>query len=155
MHICLLTHTSASSRSHLPQRALSMGGPHNVNHRISPRPYSSMSSASTSKPPPPPPPSEQQRYGPWNTNSKETRHSNSGFGGTHSSPALSERSNGTMAGSDFGSEKPAGGDHEASNPAPHLHRSDSSFSRKRGYEDIDQDDHTKRKRRSLVDAAYR
>lgn len=48
-------------------------------------------------------------------------------------------------------------------PIPQLKRNDSSFARKRSYEDTDQedgharqpDDHTKRKRRSLVDAAYR
>jgi hypothetical protein len=131
-----------------------MGGPLNViGQHISPRPYGSMSSVSNSKPHPPPPHSEQQRYGPWNLNTKEARHSNSG--GSRSSPAASECSNGTMAGSDFGSEKPAGGDHDAPTIVPHLHRSDSSFSRKRGYEDAEQDDHTKRKRRSLVDAAYR
>jgi hypothetical protein len=70
-----------------------------------------------------------------------------------------------MAGSDFELEKPSGGDNiEEQNAAgPILHRSDSSFSRKRSYEDADhgderprqQDDHTKRKRRSQVDAAYR
>ncbi|KAK7188178.1 hypothetical protein DPSP01_001722 [Paraphaeosphaeria sporulosa] len=46
---------------------------------------------------------------------------------------------------------------------PQLKRNDSSFARKRSYEDTDQedgqtrqqDDHTKRKRRSQVDAAYR
>jgi hypothetical protein len=132
-----------------------MGGPHNfIGQHISPRPYGSTSSVSNSKPHPPPP-SEQQRHGPWNPNSKEAHHSNVGFGGSRCSPAASEDSNGTMAGSDFGSEKPAGGDQDTSTIAPHLHRSDSSFSRKRGYEDAEQDDHTKRKRRSLVDAAYR
>jgi hypothetical protein len=132
-----------------------MGGPHNFSgQHISPRPYGSMSSVSNSKPHPPPPPSEQQRQGPWNLTSKEARHSNSRFGGSRS-PAPSECSDGTMAGSDFGSEKPAGGDQDTSTIAPHLHRSDSSFSRKRGCEDAEQDDHTKRKRRSLVDAAYR
>ena len=68
-----------------------------------------------------------------------------------------------MAGSDFEPEKPGSGNENDNSAVPVLHRSDSSFSRKRSYEDADydderqrhQDDHTKRKRRSQVDAAYR
>jgi hypothetical protein len=69
-----------------------------------------------------------------------------------------------MAGSDFEPDK-LNTSTENENPTiPALARSDSSFSRKRSYEeDIDhgdeksgqQDDYTKRKRRSQVDAAYR
>jgi hypothetical protein len=66
-----------------------------------------------------------------------------------------------MAGSDF-DEKPNINTAEDA-ALPGLSRSDSSFSRKRSYEDADhndekprqQDDYTKRKRRSQVDAAYR
>lgn len=71
-----------------------------------------------------------------------------------------------MAGSDFEPEKPSDGDaNDQGMTEMHavLHRSDSSFSRKRSYEDTDQDDgkprqhddHTKRKRRSQVESAYR
>jgi hypothetical protein len=138
-----------------PQRAQSMGGPPNVAHQnVLSRPYGSMSSILSSRPPPPPPPPEHQRRDPLNPSSKQALHCSSGFSGFRTSPAPSEGSNGTMAGSDFESEKPTEG-HEVSAPAPHLRRGDSSFSKKRGHEDTDQDDHTKRKRRSLVDAAYR
>jgi hypothetical protein len=68
-----------------------------------------------------------------------------------------------MAGSDFEPEKPSSVNEKENSAAPAFERSDSSFSRKRSYEDSDhgeektrqQDDHTKRKRRSQVDAAYR
>jgi hypothetical protein len=71
-----------------------------------------------------------------------------------------------MAGSDFEPEKPnSSNENGPENPElpASLQRSDSSFSRKRSYEDADhgdgtprqQDDWTKRKRRSQVDAAYR
>jgi hypothetical protein len=85
-----------------------------------------------------------------------------GHSGSKGSPAPSEGSNHTMAGSDFEPEKPNSNTVEEGS-LPGLSRSDSSFSRKRSYEDADhtdekprqQDDHTKRKRRSQVDAAYR
>lgn len=68
-----------------------------------------------------------------------------------------------MAGSDFEPEKPSSTTERETGDIPALHRSDSSFSRKRSYEDADHgddtpgqhEDHTKRKRRSQVDAAYR
>jgi hypothetical protein len=66
-----------------------------------------------------------------------------------------------MVGSDFEPEKP--NSNLSEDAPPDFSRSDSSFSRKRSYEDADhseekpreQDDYTKRKRRSQVDAAYR
>jgi hypothetical protein len=101
-------------------------------------------------PVPPPPPPEPQRYG-------------HGYDGPRGSPARSEGSNHTMVGSDFESEKTRGNADKEGSAIPALTRSDSSFSRKRSYEDSDhgderarqQDDFTKRKRRSQVDAAYR
>lgn len=127
-------------------------------------PYGSISAGHTVAfpAPPPPPPPEPQRYNAWN----QPQYNSQGYGGARGSPALSEDSNHTMAGSDFEPEKPRGGienDKEASELPASLQRSDSSFSRKRSYEDADQgdnmprqqDDHTKRKRRSQVDAAYR
>ncbi|KAF2855678.1 hypothetical protein T440DRAFT_160419 [Plenodomus tracheiphilus IPT5] len=122
------------------------------------RPYGSMSSGSMSRPPPPPPPPEQPRYDPWNA-PQSNEHA---FGGRSGSPALSEGSNRTMVGSDFESEKPSNNDEHDSSAVRSLQRSDSSYSRKRSYEDADkdeeqlrqQDDHSKRKRRSQVDAAY-
>ncbi|KAL5118098.1 hypothetical protein ACEQ8H_003933 [Pleosporales sp. CAS-2024a] len=108
-------------------------------------------------PPPPPPPLVPHHQNPWNR-------SNGGGGHDESrvSPAPSEGSNNTMAGSDFEPEKSI--DHvkgqDSGNPA--LMRSDCSISRKRSYEDADhseqqprqQDDYTKRKRRSQVESAY-
>lgn len=79
------------------------------------------------------------------------------------SPALSDGSNHTMAGSDFEPESqdkdPVKGESLEHAPA----RRTSSFNRKRSYEDADQgserphqqDDFSKRKRRSQVEAAYR
>lgn len=122
------------------------------------RPYGATLSSAIARPPPPPPPPEQPRYDPWNA----PQSSNHGFDGSRGSPALSEGSNRTMVGSDFGSEKPGGSNEPESSTVPSLQRSDSSFSRKRSYEDADQggklrqqDDYSKRKRRSQVDAAYR
>jgi hypothetical protein len=68
-----------------------------------------------------------------------------------------------MAGSDFEPDKPASNVKEESSESPALTRSDSSFNRKRSYEDADHgdekprqpDDYTKRKRRSQVESAYR
>jgi hypothetical protein len=68
-----------------------------------------------------------------------------------------------MVGSDFEPEKPGSNPDKEGSAVPGLTRSDSSFSRKRSYEDSDHgdervrqhDDFTKRKRRSQVDAAYR
>lgn len=143
-----------------PLRAHSYGGFQNSSRGpVSQRPYGSMSSSATSRPPPPPPPPppEPSRYDPWNA-PQRTEH---GLDSSRASPALSEGSNRTMVGSDFDSEKRS---NEQDAPhIPSLERSDSSFSRKRSYEDADhggekqrqQDEYAKRKRRSQVDAAYR
>jgi hypothetical protein len=68
-----------------------------------------------------------------------------------------------MVGSDFEPEEPVSNGVKDNTTMLKLERSDSSFSRKRSYEDADagddkprhHDDNTKRKRRSQVDAAYR
>ncbi|KAI4934301.1 hypothetical protein J4E85_002157 [Alternaria conjuncta] len=142
-----------------PQRAQSYGGHRNNTHGPPlPRPYGSMSSSTTSRPPPPPPPPEQQRYDPWNA----PQRSGHGLDGSRGSPALSEGSNHTMAGSDFEPENPSSKIRQDVPSATSLDRGDSSFSRKRSYEDADheherlrqQEDYSKRKRRSQVDAAY-
>ncbi|KAH7089214.1 hypothetical protein FB567DRAFT_591322 [Paraphoma chrysanthemicola] len=141
-----------------PQRAHSFGGRELTQTSPPQRPYVSKFSAAVSHhqppPPPPPPPPEPQRYGSWS----QPRHNNQGYDGFRGSPALSDGSNHTMAGSDFEPEKPgdANTTEESSTTVPALSRSDSSFSRKRSYEDADHgdekprhhDDHTKRKRRS-------
>ncbi|CAO2654854.1 Nn.00g115870.m01.CDS01 [Neocucurbitaria sp. VM-36] len=142
-----------------PQRAQSFGGHRNPGCSAPPRPFGSMSSSSNSRPPPPPPPPEDQRYDPWNAPQRNGH----GLDGSRGSPALSEGSNRTMAGSDFDSEKPSHGTGQEPTVIPPLKRSDSSFARKRSYEDTDhdnersqqQDDNTKRKRRAQIDAAYR
>ncbi|KAF1937214.1 hypothetical protein EJ02DRAFT_63068 [Clathrospora elynae] len=143
----------------LVQRALSYGGHHNNGHGPAPpRPYDSMSSSTNSRPPPPPPPPEEYRFDPWNAPQRNVH----GYGGSRGSPALSEGSNRTMVGSDFEPETPNCVAQQDAPVVPSLSRSDSTFSRKRSYEDADQenerlrqqDDHSKRKRRSQVDAAY-
>jgi hypothetical protein len=143
----------------LPQRTQSFAGHRNNGYGPAPpRPYGSMSSA-MSRPPPPPPPPIEQRYDPWNAPQRNGH----GLDGSRGSPALSERSNGTMAGSDFEPDPPNNGAQQGGSTTPSLHRSDSSFSRKRSYEDTDheherirqQEDQSKRKKRSQVDAAYR
>jgi hypothetical protein len=147
-----------SSSQPPPQRAQSFRDDGNAH--VSTRPYGSLSSGNSYRnpvPPPPPPPPESQRYGSWN----QSQYNSQRCAGFKGSPAPSEGSNHTMVGSDFEPEKP-NGDHSEDAP-PDLSRSDSSFSRKRSYEDADnseekprqQDDYTKRKRRSQVDAAYR
>jgi hypothetical protein len=141
-----------------PQRTQSFGGHRNNGYGpATPRPYGSMSSG-LSRPAPPPPPPEEQRYDPWNAPQRNGH----GFDG-RGSPVLSERSNGTMAGSDFEPDPPTNGGQQDASTTHSLDRSDSSISRKRSYEDTDheherlrqQEDHSKRKRRSQVDAAYR
>lgn len=141
-----------------PSRAQTYGG--HRSHHFGPAPqraYGSLSSASNARPPPPPPPPEDQRYDPWNA----PQQNGHGYDGTRGSPAPSEGSNRTMIGSDFDSEKPSVKPKQEKPIIPMLQRSDSS--RKRSYEDTDQegekqrqqDDQTKRKRRLQVDAAYR
>jgi hypothetical protein len=87
------------------------------------------------------------------------------FDGSRESPARSEGSNRTLAGSDF-DEKNSPVIEVAPQPtpeSPQLKRSDGSLTRKRSYDDADQDDeklrqqddHTRRKRRSQVAPAYR
>ena len=143
----------------LPQRAHSFGGHRNSGHGPPPppRPYGSLSSSANSRPHPPPPPPEEQRYDPWNA-PQRNGHS---LDDSRGSPAPSEGSNRTMAGSDFEPENPSSGTQQDTPTVPSLDRGDSSFSRKRSYEDAEnerlrqQEDHSKRKRRSQVDAAYR
>ncbi|KAF3039556.1 hypothetical protein E8E12_007666 [Didymella heteroderae] len=146
-----------------PQRTQSLGGPRSFNPPTEPqqRPYGSMSSA-IGRPPPPPPPPDHDRYDPWNPSSRQQQYHSNGFNGGRGSPARSEASDGTAAGSDFGTEKPADASEISLTPGSKFERSDSSVSRKRSYGDTDadddrqrqHDDHTKRKRRSQVDAAY-
>ncbi|KAF2829198.1 hypothetical protein CC86DRAFT_185972 [Ophiobolus disseminans] len=144
-----------------PQIAKFFGGRRESEHDRAPqRPYGSISSGNAGRfpPPPPPPPPESQRYGAWN----QPQYNGASYDGSRGSPAQSEGSNHTMAGSDFEPEKPSTSTDKDSSVVPTIHRSDSSFSRKRSYEDADhgdekprqQDDHTKRKRRAQVDAAY-
>jgi hypothetical protein len=145
-----------------PHRAHSFGGHRDTGIQRAPqRPYGSMSAGAFSRqriPPPPPPPPEPQ-HSSWN----QSQYGNPGYDYSQGSPARSEGSNHTMAGSDFEPEKPSSGNEKEISAVPAFERSDSSFSRKRSYEGSDhgddkarqQDDHTKRKRRSQVDAAYR
>jgi hypothetical protein len=142
------------------QRAQSYGGHRSSGPRSAPpRPYGSMSVGVSSRPPPPPPPAAEQQYDPWNA----PQSNGHGLDDPRGSPARSEGSNRTMAGSDFEPENHGHGSQQDMPAIPSLDRSDSSFSRKRSYEDADQeherlrqhDDHSKRKRRSQVDAAYR
>jgi hypothetical protein len=159
----LLTCRSATSRAvPEPQRTQSLDGPRSFNSLTGPqRPYDSMSSA-IGRPPPPPPPPGNDRYDPWNPSSRQQHYHPNGFNGGRGSPARSEASDGTAAGSDFGTERPADASEMSLTPGSKFERSDSSVSRKRSYGDTDadddrqrqHDDQTKRKRRSQVDAAY-
>ena len=161
----ILTCCSATSRAFPePQRTQSLDVTRTFNPPAGPqqRPYGSMSSA-IGRPPPPPPPPENNRYDPWNPSSRQQHYHPNGFNGGRGSPARSEASNGTAAGSDFGTEKPVDTSEMSLTPGSKFERSDSSVSRKRSYGDTDadddrqrqHDDQTKRKRRSQVDAAYR
>lgn len=141
------------------QRAKSYGGYRNSGPRSAPpRPYGSMSAGAGSRPPPLPPAPAEQRHDSWNA-LQSNGHS---YDNPRGSPARSEGSNRTMAGSDFDPESQGNEPQQDAPVIPSLDRSDSSFSRKRSYEDADQeheklrqqDDHSKRKRRSQVDAAY-
>ncbi|KAH7395092.1 hypothetical protein DE146DRAFT_756966 [Phaeosphaeria sp. MPI-PUGE-AT-0046c] len=106
--------------------------------------------------PPPPPPPLGQRFGSW----AQTQQNSPSTLDSRGSPALSEGSNHTMAGSDF---EPDNNTAKGEDMIPAPARRTSSFNRKRSYEDADQDherqpqqdDYSKRKRRSQVDAAYR
>ena len=159
---CGLTYPSTIQQSQ-PPRTRSLSSTRVTAPLSAPqRRYDSMSSSSLSQPPPPPPPAEHDRYDPWNPSHRRQQYHTNGFNGGRGSPARSEASNGTAAGSDFGTEKGPGDQDLSRTPGSKFERSDSSVSRKRSYGDTDadddrlrqHDDHTKRKRRSLVDAAY-
>ncbi|KAF2800075.1 hypothetical protein K505DRAFT_331985 [Melanomma pulvis-pyrius CBS 109.77] len=158
---------SMHSRPEPPlQRAHSYAGSRNSNYGNLPqRPYGSMSSSDHPPPPPPPPPPPERphfdSYMPSNSQNQSNSHA---FNDSRESPARSEGSNRTLAGSDF-DENPSTGVDDASAPppeVPQLNRSDSSLTRKRSYDDTDQDDeklrqqddHTRRKRRSQVASVY-
>ncbi|KAF3003459.1 hypothetical protein E8E13_003254 [Curvularia kusanoi] len=145
-----------------PQRTQSLSNTRvTAPHSAPQRPYGSISTSSLGLPPPPPP-QEQDRYDPWNPSDRRQQYHSNGFNGGRGSPARSEASDGTAAGSDFGVEKAARAKDISLTPGSKFERSDSSVSRKRSHGDTDaddhglreHDDHTKRKRRSLVDAAY-
>ncbi|KAF2708829.1 hypothetical protein K504DRAFT_380862 [Pleomassaria siparia CBS 279.74] len=154
------------SRSEQPsQKAHSYAGHRSSNYENSPqRPYGSISHLDRAHPPPPPPP-EPPHFNSWGSGSLQNQADCYPLDGSRESPARSEGSNRTLAGSDF-DEKPS--DEIETTPAPtpevpQLIRSDSSLTRKRSYDDTDQDDeklrqqdnHTRRKRRSQVAPAYR
>ncbi|PSN61871.1 hypothetical protein BS50DRAFT_147413 [Corynespora cassiicola Philippines] len=140
-----------------PQRAQSYGG-----HRNPPystpiqRPYGSMSASSR-----PSQSQERPRYDLWAPTIPEKQSSGFFTDGTQQSP-ISEGSNRTLAGSDPEETRPPSGAEKAPGHVPHLKRSDSSLTRKRSYDDTDQDDektrqqddHMRRKRRSQVAPAY-
>lgn len=161
LYSSVLTCRSATSRGlPEPQRTQSLGG-FNSPVGSQQRPYGSMSSA-VGRPPPPPPPLENDRYDPWNSSSRQQHYHPNGFNGGRGSPARSEASDGTAAGSDFGTEKPVDASETSHPPDSKFERSDSSVLRKRSYGDTGADDDrqrqhddlTKRKRRLQVDAAY-
>lgn len=160
--VCELIQFRTLSRREI-QRSQSLGGSHVVGPPAVPqRLYGSMSSATFSQPPPPPLPLEYDQHNPWNPSHRRQQYHTNGFNSGRGSPARSEASNGTAAGSDFGTEKATETRDISLTPGSKFERSDSSVSRKRSYGDTDagedrlreHDDHTKRKRRSLVDAAY-
>ncbi|KAF1919757.1 hypothetical protein BDU57DRAFT_513026 [Ampelomyces quisqualis] len=148
-----------SSSHPTPQKAHSYGG-HKAKDGscVDLRTYGSTSSGNGHRYPIPPPPPEPQRQGSWG----RPQYNDQSYDGSRGSPALSDGSNHTMAGSDFGPEKPESITAKDDSAIPTLTRSDSSFARKRSYEDADHDneqprqhnDYTKRKRRSQVDAVY-
>lgn len=136
--------TAANGNPHAKRDSMSSGRGHQ--HPVPPPP----------PPPPLPPPVGSQRSGAWG----QTHQNGTSAHNPRGSPALSEGSNHTMAGSDFEPDNDATKDENmVSAPA----RRTSSFNRKRSYEDADQDherqrqqdDYSKRKRRSQVEAAYR
>ncbi|KAF2688194.1 hypothetical protein K458DRAFT_176384 [Lentithecium fluviatile CBS 122367] len=139
-----------------PHRAHSYGGPHNSTYGTPiQRSYGSLSSSRSTPPGP-------KRYEPQGSSISRDRPSGHTFDGARDSPAGSEGSGRMMAGSDFESEKTTNGAGKTAGGATQLRRSDSSFTRKRSYEDTDtddqkmrqHDDHAKRKRRSQVAPAY-
>lgn len=160
--IMLTVSSSVSRPQAAPLRSQSFSRPPVGDICAVTRPYGSLSSSNVGLPPPPPPPPEQDRYDPWNPSSRHQQYHSSGFNGGRGSPARSEASDGTAAGSDFGFEMPTETSDLSRTPGSKFERTDSSLSRKRSYGDTgadddrvrENDDHTKRKRRSLIDAAY-
>ncbi|KAF1965342.1 hypothetical protein BU23DRAFT_574956 [Bimuria novae-zelandiae CBS 107.79] len=144
-----------------PQRAQSYGGHRDPSFgTAAPRPYGSISSTNLHQTLPV---TYTGRASPWSAVSQSQLQGNGGaFASSRVSPARSEASTRTAVGSDFDAEKPTHNAEGDSGPVPSLNRHDDNFTRKRSYEDTDQedgqtrqhDDHTKRKRRSQVDAAY-
>lgn len=146
--------TSQRTQSYSGQRNSSLG-------TTVPRPYGSISSTSSQQSPPLP---YKARTNSWNANDWAQPHgTNVPLAVSQISPTRSEASNRTAVKSEFGVEKATQDTREDPTPIPQLQRNDSSSARKRSLEDTDhedehsrqQDDNTKRKRRSQVDAAYR
>ncbi|KAF1993144.1 hypothetical protein P154DRAFT_451023 [Amniculicola lignicola CBS 123094] len=147
-----------------PSRAHSYSGQKNFSYETPvQRPYGSMSATSHSRPQAP---QERSHFEAWGAKSTHGDSSGNAFGPPRGSPAPSEGSNRTLPGSDFETDAPAT---DVENPTENavsmsaLHRSDSSISRKRSYDEADQeetirqqDDRTRRKRRQpQVASAYR
>ncbi|ORY16712.1 hypothetical protein BCR34DRAFT_475759 [Clohesyomyces aquaticus] len=152
-----------TSPEHPPQRSYSYGGHRNSDYASRPqRPYASFSSSNPSRPPPLP---QEPRHGDYWSSAKAQKYPNGhSLDGSRESPARSEGSNRTLAGSDFEPEAStdANVEDKVVPTVPKLARSDSSISRKRSYGDTEQDDEkirqqddTKRKKRPQVAAAYR
>lgn len=159
--VVVLTGSSSASRTPvgLPRSQSISRAPATDAHAVPQRSFGSTTSSDIGLPPPPPPPPVQDRYDPWNPSSRHQQYHTSGFNGGRGSPARSEASDGTAAGSDFEIEKPTETGDISRTPGSKFQRTDSSVSRKRSYGDTgtdvrENDDHTKRKRRSLIDAAY-
>lgn len=158
----IIPSTTSQSHTELQKNQSSGGIPASNPHGLAQRPHGSVSSSVIGPPPPPPPPPEQDRYDPWNPSDRHQRYHTNGFNGGRGSPARSEASDGTAAGSDFGVEKRSNSNDISLTPGSKFERNNSSASRKRSYGDThtdddqgcDHDDHTKRKRRSQVNAAY-
>lgn len=147
-----------------PQKNQSLGCPRTISHpAATQRPYGSTSSSNNGRPPPPPEHDQEHgQYDPWNPSNRQQERRTNSFNDGIGSPTGSEASNGTAAGSDFETEKPAEINEQSATPGSKCERSDSSISRKRSHGDTDadddrlgqHDDHTKRKRRSQADTAY-
>lgn len=125
-----------------PQRANTYAGhPKSRNGPPQQRPYGSMSSVSHQRPPP----SINCRSSNFERlNSQERPNGHVAFDGARESPARSEGSNHTPAGSDFETQSKAA---SAANvkPQPRLQRNSSSSGLKRSYDETDQDDENVRK----------
>lgn len=160
----LTIHRTLAHPEPVPQRAHSYAGHRTSSYGHLPqRPFGSVSSSDHTRPPPPPP--ERPHSGNWASSNSPKQPTGHALDSLRESPARSEGSNRTLAGSDF-DEQPS---NSIDNPpvsvqeVPELKRSDSSLTRKRSYDDTDkddeqlrqQDDHTRRKRRSQVAPAYR